>query len=52
MVLCGRPKGCCPELYIEEEKDEVRIEDDYGNIVIMNKEQFSVLKEKIISGEV
>lgn len=47
--LCGR-KRCCPEVHMT--KDEVRIQDDFMNEIIMTKEQFEILKEKIENGEI
>ena len=49
IVLCGKPHGCCPEVHIDA--DEVRIQDDYMNEIIMTKEQFDILKDKIERGE-
>ena len=50
IILCSRPNGCCPEVHMN--KDEVRIEDDYMNEIIMTKEQFQVLVDKIERGEI
>ena len=50
IVLCGRPGKCCPEVLVTDE--DVSILDDDGNIVMMNREQFDILKEKIVSGEI
>jgi len=46
IVLCGKPKRCCPVVNISETKDEVTITDDYGGKVIMTKEQYEILKKR------
>jgi len=50
VILCGRKSGCCPEVFMT--KDEVRIQDDYLNSIIMTKEQFQELVDKIERGEI
>lgn len=49
IMLCGRAK-CCPE--VERVGDEIIITDDYANEIHMNEEQFEILKDKIINGEI
>lgn len=50
VVLCGGGRRCCPKVHMD--KNEVKIEDDYANEIVMTKEQFEILKEKIESGEI
>ena len=49
VVLCGRPRGCCPEVHIEEEG--VKITDDYGGEVNLTGVEFELLKSQILAGE-
>ena len=44
IVLCHRP-GChsCPEVHISDDKKEVNITDDYGNVVYMKMDEFKIL---------
>jgi hypothetical protein len=45
VILCGGKK-CCPELFITDD-GKVKIKDDYGNTVMMEKDQ-----AKMITGAV
>ena len=45
VVLCGG-KACCPELTITE-SGKVKIKDDDGNTVMMDKEQASMINKAI-----
>jgi len=49
VVLCGKPQGCCPEVWKDEEN--VYIVDDHDGAVQITREQFDILKEKISNGE-
>lgn len=37
-------KDCCPEMYYDKENNNVIIKDDFGNKVVLTKEQFETLK--------
>ena len=45
IVLCGRPNSCCPEVHINDEKTDVNITDDYGNVVYMKFDEFRILQK-------
>jgi len=50
VVLCGKPGGCCPEVWVDEAN--VYIVDDDDGAVQITKQQFDIMKEKIKSGEI
>lgn len=50
IMLCGKKSGCCPSVWVNEAN--VYIEDDNESVVQITKEQFDILKEKIIAGEI
>ena len=50
IVLCGNPGRCCPSVWVNEAN--VYIEDDYESVVQITKEQFDILKDKILAGEI
>jgi len=43
IVLCGKPKGCCPT--VENVSGKVVITTDDGNHVKLTREQWKLLKE-------
>lgn len=45
VILCGG-KACCPELSITE-NNKVKIKDDDGNVVTMDKSQAELISEAI-----
>jgi len=49
IVLCGKPRGCCPEISIDE--NNILITDDYGGEVKFTTEEFELLKYKIMEKE-
>ena len=49
IMLCGKPRGCCPEIWIDY--DTVTIQDDDDHRVSMTIPQFRILKKKIVEGE-
>ena len=44
VVLCGRPRACCPVARLLLDGVTVEIEDDDGDCVYMTQEQFEILK--------
>ena len=50
IVLCGRPNRCCPEVWLDD--SNVYITDDNAGAVQITREQFNILKQKIIDGEI
>lgn len=52
IVLCHRPGRCCPVYHESDDGNLVSITDDNDGEVKLTKEQFDVLKEKIINGEI
>ncbi len=45
IVLCGGKK-CCPELTLTED-GKIKIKDDYGNVVMMDKKQAKLIDNAI-----
>ena len=49
ILFCGKG-DCCPVITLREK--DIIIEDDFGGKVKLTKEQFEVLKEKVIKQEI
>ena len=50
IMLCGRPKGCCPS--VEKKEDGRVIIKDEHTYIKFTAEQWAILKEKINLGVV
>jgi hypothetical protein len=42
--LCNKPGGCCPSVETSTDKQNIILEDDDGQTVILNREQFKLLQ--------
>ena len=51
IVLCGRPRGCCPEVWVDKANVYI-VDDNEGGAVQITREQFDILKQKIVDGEI
>lgn len=51
VTMCGRRNRCCP-VWKENEAGNITIKDDFGGNVVFTKEQWEVMKQKIVLGEI
>lgn len=50
IVLCSRPNGCCPEVTVLD-KENILIDDDWGNQIRITREDLDELVERYDRGE-
>ncbi|MCK4329657.1 hypothetical protein KAX02_07420 [candidate division WOR-3 bacterium] len=51
VMMCGRRNRCCP-VWTQQDDGNITITDDYDGIVVFTKEQWEIMKEKIVLGEI